>query len=447
MKLSRGAVVGALLAALGTAWIGGAPASAAGDEAAAIARGGRLYDDWAKEIGSDSLRRAVRSQEVTTRPPGRCIDCHGWDYRGKDGTGPRIGMTGLVGGIAGRFGTDVGEISKILGDATHRYGDFLAADDIADLALFVAKGQIVMDDAIEPTTLRAKGWAPNGNVYFQTICANCHGNDGQALVDARPLGDVARENPWQSMHTLLNGHPNGTMPALRVLDRATLVDILAYIQALPPRDLLASIVRGGRLYDTWYKENGREVPEGIHPAYSGTPPKGVEPRTTWRCKECHGWDYRGKAGAAAAAEQKPATKGIEGMAWADAGRIMARFSDPLHGYAKLLSPRDRLDLANFVSRGQLDMDEYIDRTTRRSRGQAERFTSHYHTICAPCHGADGREIRSMPPLGRIAAQDPWRALHGILNGHPGEPMPPLMALPREAASGILSYIQTLPSQR
>jgi hypothetical protein len=53
----------------------------------------------------------------------------------------------------------------------------------------------------------------------------------------------------------------------------------------------------------------------------------------------------------------------------------------------------------------------------------------------------------MPPLGRIAASDPWRALHGILNGHPGESMPPLMALPRDAANGILAYIQTLPNHR
>ncbi len=443
----RGAVVGAVLAALGSLWSGSGAVLAGEDEAATIARGGRLYEDWAKEIGADNLRKAERSQEQAGTRPGRCIDCHGWDYRGKGGVGERVGQTGLAVGIDRKVGADVGEIVRILGDTTHRYRDFLKEQDIADLALFVAKGQIVMDDTIEPATLRAKGWAPNGNVYFQTICANCHGNDGQALVETRPLGDVARENPWHAMHTLLNGHPNGTMPALRVLDRATLVDILAHIQNLPTRDLLASIVRGGRLYDTWYKENGREVPEGLNPAYSGTPPKGVEPRTTWRCKECHGWDYRGKTGSASAGENKAQAKGINALFGADSGRIVARFSDPLHGYAKLLTPRDRLDLANFISRGQLDMDEYIDRSTRRSRGQAERFTSHYHTICAPCHGTDGREIRTMPPLGRIAVTDPWRSLHGILNGHPGEPMPPLMALPREAAVGILAYIQTLPSQR
>lgn len=135
------------------------------------------------------------------------------------------------------------------------------------------------------------------------------------------------------------------------------------------------------------------------------------------------------------------------MTGADPNEIAAKFGDARHGYAGLLSPRDRFDLANFVARGQFDMDEVIDRTSHKSRGRPERYVSHYQTICAPCHGSDGREIRTMPPLGRIAAGDPWRALHGILNGHPGEPMPPLMALPRDAAVGILSYIQTLPSHR
>lgn len=442
----RGAALGVVLAVLGA--IGIAPPARAGeDEAATIARGGRLYDDWAKEIGTDHLRQAERSQEKGVARPGRCVDCHGWDYRGRDGAATLASRGGLAKGIAGKSGADLASISRVLVDDTHRYRDFLKDEDLADLAFFVAKGQVAMNGMIDPTTLRAKGWAPNGNVYFQTICANCHGNDGQAIVDVRPLGDTARDNPWQAMHTLLNGHPNGTMPALRVLDNATLVDILAHIQALPPRDLLASIVRGGRLYDTWYKENGRDVPAGIHPAYEGTPPKGVEPRTTWRCKECHGWDYRGRDGAAAAAEHKTATKGIQALIGADPNEIAAKFGDARHGYAGLLSPRDRFDLANFVARGQFDMDEVIDRTSHKSRGRPERYVSHYQTICAPCHGSDGREIRTMPPLGRIAAGDPWRALHGILNGHPGEPMPPLMALPRDAAVGILSYIQTLPSHR
>jgi len=444
----RNAFFGAVLAMAGlAAGVGPGPAHAVEDETARIARGGRLYDDWGKEIGAEHLRQAERSQEKAKRLPGRCVDCHGWDYRGKDSPAGRYGQSGLVKGITGKIGSDPAAIAALLGDATHGYPDVLKKEDINDLALFVAKGQVDMDGLIDAGGLRAKGWAPNGNVYFQTICANCHGNDGQAIVDARPLGDIARENPWQAMHTLFNGHPGGSMPALRVLDTSTLMDALAYIQVLPSRDLLASIVRGGRLYDTWYKENGQDAPEGVHPDYTGSLPQGVEPRTTWRCKECHGWDYRGKDGVNSAGEHKTSVIGVHRLAGADPRQIRPKFMDARHGYAKLLSPRDQLDLANFIARGQLDMDEFIDRATRKARGQADRYTAHYHTICATCHGADGRTVRTMPPLGRIAVNDPWRALHGILNGHAGEPMPPLMALPRAAAVGILTYSQSLPTQR
>ncbi|MER2606329.1 MAG: c-type cytochrome [Siculibacillus sp.] len=445
MNWVRATVLGVVLIAAGTG-LGRAAGGAGDEEAGMIARGGRLYDDWAKEIGTDHLRVAERSQEAPKQRPGRCVECHGWDYLGKSGPAARVNAPS-AGALTGRVGGKVDDIVAILTTPPHGYGDFLAAEDLRDLAIFVAKGQVPMDAAIDPKNQYSKGWPPAGNVFVQTICANCHGNDGQGVVDARPLGDVARENPWQAMHTLLNGHPGGTMPALRVLDRAVLQDILAYVQGLPTRDLLASIVRGGRLYDTWWKENGKPAPEGAHPAYPGVLPKSIQARTTWRCKECHGWDYRGRDGSADGTEVRAPAKGIDGLAGTDPSTIAPKFTDATHAYARLLSPRDVLDLANFVSRGQLDMGEFIDRTTRKAKGDAARYAAHYQTICAACHGADGRAIRTMPPLGRIAVNEPWRALHGILNGHPGEPMPPLIALPREAASGILAYTQTLPAQR
>jgi hypothetical protein len=106
----RGAVVGAVLAALGSLWSGSGVVLAGEDEAATIARGGRLYEDWAKEIGADNLRKAERSQEQAGARPGRCVDCHGWDYRGKEGAGQRVGQAGLAAGIDRKVGADTGEI-------------------------------------------------------------------------------------------------------------------------------------------------------------------------------------------------------------------------------------------------------------------------------------------------------------------------------------------------
>ncbi len=429
-------------------WLALAPLAEAGEhEAARIARGGRLYDNWIREVGATILHRIEASRDKPLRRPGRCVDCHGWDYRGKDGPASRIGGPALVKGLLGIEGLTGARLSQILGDEKHGYGEYLNDADRADLAKFLTEGLVAMDTMIDHETLLAKGRAASGNVFFQTICANCHGNDGQQIAEAQPLGDIARRNPWQGLHTLLNGHPSGTMPALRVLDPAMLVDTLAYVQTLPPRDRLASIVRGGRLYDTWYKEIGRKVPDTVHPAYPGTPPETINTRTTWRCKECHGWDYRGRDGVYGRSEHKTGIVGINGMAGADPSLIAEKILDERHGYARLLSPRDVADLANFVALGQIDMQTYIDGKTLKARGDASRYAAYYDTICAACHGPEGREVRTMPAVGRIAASDPWRALHGILNGHPGEPMPPLIALPREAAAGILAYIQTLPREK
>jgi thiosulfate dehydrogenase len=58
---------------------------------------------------------------------------------------------------------------------------------------------------------------------------------------------------------------------------------------------LWDIARGGQLYDNWALALDRELPGESHPSY---PPVGRrEGGTTWRCKECHGWDYMGEDGA------------------------------------------------------------------------------------------------------------------------------------------------------
>lgn len=427
-------------------WPGG-PARPADGDMGSIARGGRLYDDWAKELGAAALRAAERSRDQDAGRPARCVACHGWDYLGKNGPAVRSGPPTVVKGIDGMAGGQAAAVKRILADRTHGYNEFLKPADLDDLAFFVIAGQTRMDPVIDPATGRSKGDASSGAVFFQTICANCHGNDGQQIMEAEPLGDIARANPWRALHTLLNGHPNGNMPALRALETSALANMLAYIQGLPSRNLLASIVRGGRLYDTWYKENKREVPPGVHPAFpaalAGERGRGVEQRTTWRCKECHGWDYRGRE----AAPAQPAVKGLTDLAGADPRQVVAALRNDTHRYSGLLTERDMSDLANFLTHGLVDMDSYIDRKTKKARGDGANYAAHYQTICAPCHGLGGQDVRTMPPLGRIANAEPWRALHGIFNGHPGEAMPPLIALPREVAVGILAYVQTLPSHR
>jgi thiosulfate dehydrogenase len=212
-------------------------------------------------------------------------------------------------------------------------------------------------------------------------------------------------------------------------------------------EIESKIARGGRLYDMWYEFTDGDLPSGTHVSY----PKSSKKRknTTWRCKECHGWDYMGKDGAYGDADGSRYTgiAGIRGAAGADPDTIVAVLKSESHGYTEdLFSPEDFRDLALFVSKGQLDMDEYIDRATKAAKGgDAAKGAAYYNTICANCHGPDGKKPKDMSTtLGEAASDNPWATLHKIRNGQPGEKMPALRALPLQATIDILAYAQTLP---
>ncbi|MCW9078495.1 MAG: hypothetical protein OQK74_04895, partial [Gammaproteobacteria bacterium] len=59
----------------------------------------------------------------------------------------------------------------------------------------------------------------------------------------------------------------------------------------------SSKARGGQLYDKWYAVVGAKKPTASHPLYPADKKYVNEPKSNWRCKECHGWDYRGVDGA------------------------------------------------------------------------------------------------------------------------------------------------------
>ena len=55
----------------------------------------------------------------------------------------------------------------------------------------------------------------------------------------------------------------------------------------------ADIKNGALLYDNWPKIKKADISD-THPLYPATSKKSG--KSTWRCKECHGWDYIGKDG-------------------------------------------------------------------------------------------------------------------------------------------------------
>jgi len=422
------------------------------DDLSSIVRGGHLYDSWFAELGVRPPKEshpAYPPDMTYGKSPAdnwRCRECHGWDYKGKDGAyskGPHY--TGIK-GIRGMVGADPEKIIAILKDETHQYGDKLSDENLRDLAAFVSRGQVDMDEYIDRATGRAKGDPAKHKEYFLAICANCHGPNGLKLPELPRLGNVAREDPWGSLHTILNGHPGKKMPALRIFNMGIVADILAYIQTLPAVDeIMSSIVRGARLYDNWYKLVRTKPPKQSHPLYPKNAKFADSPRSNWRCKECHGWDYKGKDGAYGKGLHYTGIKGINGMAGAPPERILKVLKDKKHGYSDLLSERDFRDLANFVSKGQFDMDRYIDSRTKRAKGDAARQARFYSVVCAGCHGKNGAKVITMSSLGYASNRDPWRALHRIVNGLPDEAMGGIRVLDLDVAGDTLAYTQTLPT--
>ena len=209
-----------------------------------------------------------------------------------------------------------------------------------------------------------------------------------------------------------------------------------------------AISRGGQLYDKWWAVLEKEEPKETHSAYPATgKQKGA---ATWRCKECHGWDYKGVDGAYAKGSHATGIKGVRGVEGVDPARIIEIITDKRHGYTEAMIPRSALEkLALFLSLGQIDMDRYIDRATKKARGDPLRGAQFFQTICANCHGYDGKELnfgddKAPEYVGTVATENPWEAMNKIRFGQPGFPMVALGVLDVQAQVDILSYAQTLP---
>lgn len=222
---------------------------------------------------------------------------------------------------------------------------------------------------------------------------------------------------------------------------------LAFSSATFAAEIESSLSRGGQLYDKWFKVIKAEKPKTTHPAWpaANTKKKG---NTTWRCKSCHGWDYMGKDGAYASGSYKTGIKGINGMKGADPAKIVAIIKDKTHGFAGMMDEKDFQDLALFVSKGQEDMDKYIDRASKMPKGgDAARGEVYFNTLCAQCHAKDGSLPKDMDKTLAKQMGNPWEVMHKILEGQPGEQMPALRALDRQIVLDLMAHLTTLPKEK
>lgn len=207
-----------------------------------------------------------------------------------------------------------------------------------------------------------------------------------------------------------------------VIAVAGIVAISSQAAALTPEGQMA---RGGQLYDWYYKITDGDVMKSTHaltPADSGK--KG---KKTWRCSTCHGFTYDGELG----------LTGIQGAAGKSAADIIAILKDAKHAYtADIFTDEDFQSVGTFVSKGLLDVS--------KAKGDAAKGQGYFETVCAVCHGMDGKKITDMPPVGAVVNKLPERALHRIRFSKPGIDMPALSALPVNVSVDVWEYTKTLP---
>ncbi len=221
-----------------------------------------------------------------------------------------------------------------------------------------------------------------------------------------------------------------------------------------------SVARGGLLYDKWWKVvPGATTPKGDHPLWSLQTTNTRKGDTTWRCKECHGWDYQGKDGAYGSGSHRTGfpgvwdaaqKKGVEQLA-----AILRGSANKKHDFSKVMRDQDIADLANFLNDGLVDMTKVIDYTTKKPIGADASRGKTLAGLCVACHGADGKKLNfgseEKPEfLGTLANKNPQEFLHKVRMGHPGSdpPMPSAVVLGWDIkqAVDVLAHSQTLPKK-
>lgn len=228
----------------------------------------------------------------------------------------------------------------------------------------------------------------------------------------------------------------------------------------PPMAFLnADVERGGALYDNWWVVAGAIEPTEDHPLWASRPDMLSNTRTgsdTWRCKECHGWDYKGVNGAYATGSHRTGFFGIQGASDVTLrSKAVQDLFDILktnHSLGSMtdLTDADIWDLVKFVAEGQLNSDDIID-PMRAFIGTVATGQTIYDANCAVCHGADGLSI---PPggamgfddfVGALSNANPEEFQHKVSFGQPGTAMPLLAnELTVTEIGNLGAYAQTLP---
>ncbi len=212
----------------------------------------------------------------------------------------------------------------------------------------------------------------------------------------------------------------------RALEVTFIALLLAFVAlaaqyALPQQQgIVGDPIRGGRLYDNWMLALDTVPAEGDHPLWEQQEFNLRQGVVTWRCAECHGWDYKGVDGAYGPySSHYTGFSGLDsviGASHEDVIDWLDGTNNPDHNFLAFTTATAIDNLAAFLRTRQINTDLLIDPATGAALGNREQGSNHFLRECAACHGSQGDLINfgtTLNPifLGDLAITDPWQTLH------------------------------------
>jgi thiosulfate dehydrogenase len=205
----------------------------------------------------------------------------------------------------------------------------------------------------------------------------------------------------------------------------------------------------------------------INPGYLKTKGTSKSVTSTWRCAECHGWDYRGVDGVNAKGSHFTGVQGLL-VAQPDAPQeifeVVQNGSEAqgmtAFGAEQSFSDEDLWDIAKFVKEGIVDLSGKVDLVTLKPiAGDVARGKELYEKglpgsspfqTCAYCHGIDGRRINTHTApqapeyLGNVVS-DPFQFTHHVRFGYSGGVLMPAFhdrGWTVDNVLDVVAYVQT-----
>ena len=207
-----------------------------------LSLGGKLYDNlWsALNITPPKGRNPQypAGADIPAAGTWRCVACHGWDYRGREGQLKKLRNSPRFVSLRPLDGKTQADVARRIRAKHPEFNRVLPPPMLNALAFFIARGQHDVTRVLDAKG-RARGDVLPGKDIFEGVCISCHQADGKAYIEGEPgdrpaLGWVARYRPEQALHKIRNGVPGADMLSLRFLDMKQIADLLAYAQTLDP---------------------------------------------------------------------------------------------------------------------------------------------------------------------------------------------------------------------